>query len=1007
MRARHVPTTARRLRDSLRPRYMHPRFSRAAYPAASRARTHARVLLATTSVAIAALTLAACFDRATAPSPSLAPVPRHDFLGDANWGANNSLASGSYDGTIDRVYGGAPAAAQALGPIVYPTFITANVSGQVRQVPGAVQGSNIVREAWSTNDPYFWGSMGFRSNGSVWWPIGPSAILRVVAPIAPFRNDAGGQPTGDWSHCGWAGYALCWTWAGTAHFDFQRIHVDLTLARNTDSVVAANTAVTFTAGMSQTSFPGNPYPVDMSALAWRWISSDPASTDTVSCNSSSGRTCTKVITSPGAMFATAYVNGEQQQKELHVSLPPLPAPTNKLLLNGNMNHVPAGGGSVTFSASPQRATEDWGVTGWLYVPDSGSAYSPANCPRQSTAKTCVDSITKTGTMRVYGYVPSIPNDSADFRIYVGDDGRLKVQGPTSFDPGAGPVTFAATASGAQSLGISSWVFHPSPIVMTNRIPVSSPGLPTGAVGATPPRVNARAMKAKSATHIGDDHTSGVTAIRHDRATAGLIMSPAHTQSLGQLTPADCGNAGTCTFLPGGPGYVIVSGSVDGEPQIDSLYTQPDFVRLKVTASSSLVSGNTPVTFVASGERDPAAITISGWRFVPDSGTLTAEGDCTYPAASVSCTATLNRSGQMWAIGTINGRTDSASAHVLVRDGAGTTCLATCADTTSPRLIVFCTHIGSSVVRGAAGKCSATVEPQQTFTLVAAHATADTFPTLVRVLNETYTAGQIHDWSGRFVVNTRVYFEAQVVVAGATRNLADSVTFLVMPRPWHDWSFPSPPTVTRHVYQTPHKNYRATPKECDPKCGYHLGYTWFPLPEPAAFRYDSITSGPDSGLVMVRDEIAFQPIQIYMHPSVYVNHPNPALSLPTSLPEYRDAAAWFGRQVGGPTPSDSKSSRYCTDSLIRSSLIPEAERHEGVTLAPNSHVGKTQEGFSTYHPQRRLESTVTTFFDGEYNKFGGVVDWVLHNKDSEWKQLQHQFEDPDYDIIDRTTCALRP
>src|SRR6476620_5554397 len=104
MRGRHVPTMAGRCGIPFRPRYMHHRVSRTASPAVLRARSHARILLATTCVAIAALTLAACFDRTTAPPPSLAPVPRHDFLGDANWGANNSAASGSYNGTIDPVW---------------------------------------------------------------------------------------------------------------------------------------------------------------------------------------------------------------------------------------------------------------------------------------------------------------------------------------------------------------------------------------------------------------------------------------------------------------------------------------------------------------------------------------------------------------------------------------------------------------------------------------------------------------------------------------------------------------------------------------------------------------------------------------------------------------------------------------------------------------------------------------------------------------------------------------
>jgi hypothetical protein len=381
---------------------MHQPVSRAASPAALRARSRARLLLAKTCVTIAALTLAACFDRTTAPPPSLTPVPRHDFLGDANWGANNSAASGSYDGTIDLVYGGAPHAAQALGPFVYPTFITANVSGQVRQVPGAVQGQNIVREAWSTNDPYFWGSMGFHSNGGVWWPIGPSAILRVVAPIAPFRNDAGGQPTGDWSHCGWAGYALCWSWAGAAHFDFQRIHVDLTLARSPDTTVWQGTSATFTAGMGQTNFPGNPYPVDMSALQWRWIS-DSLPSDSVACQSTSGRTCTHVFTSSGTMYTAAYVNGEAQQKTIHVQLK-----VPKLEVTATNRVLATPGDTDTFVAQGNGVTV---VTGWAFSPDSSPSASAStgsvwgNCA--PNVSNCTNFVSQSGTVSVTGTVNGV------------------------------------------------------------------------------------------------------------------------------------------------------------------------------------------------------------------------------------------------------------------------------------------------------------------------------------------------------------------------------------------------------------------------------------------------------------------------------------------------------------------------------------------------------------------------------------------------------------------------
>lgn len=110
----------------------------------SRSRTTGLLL----PVVCAAVALAACFDRVAAPPPQLAPAPRHDFMGDANWGQNNSAQSGSWDGdVIDSVRGGFPNPPQPLGPIIYPTFIRVSVSGLVRQVPRAFPGQNIVRNA--------------------------------------------------------------------------------------------------------------------------------------------------------------------------------------------------------------------------------------------------------------------------------------------------------------------------------------------------------------------------------------------------------------------------------------------------------------------------------------------------------------------------------------------------------------------------------------------------------------------------------------------------------------------------------------------------------------------------------------------------------------------------------------------------------------------------------------------------------------------------------------------
>jgi hypothetical protein len=327
-------------------------------------------------------------------------------MGDPNWGANNSPASGSYSGVVDRVWGGAPSQSP-LGPFPVPTFIRVTVSGTVSQQAGAFPGSNIVRNAYAApNDPGFWGAMGFYSGGGVWYATAAETILRTGhLTISPFRNDAGGQPTGDGNHCGWAGYALCWTWAGSANLQFERIHVDLTLVRSPDSTTWKGTSATFTAGMSQTYFPPNPYPVDLSGLEWRWLSDSAGTADTVACHSASGITCTHVFTTSGTMYGAAYVNGEAQQKSIHVAVQ---VPT--LTLTAEKPTVVAPGESDAFTATGNGPLV---VQGWSFTPDSlggpaptvGVGSSWGSCVPAVSA--CSNMVTHAGTVMVIGTVRGV------------------------------------------------------------------------------------------------------------------------------------------------------------------------------------------------------------------------------------------------------------------------------------------------------------------------------------------------------------------------------------------------------------------------------------------------------------------------------------------------------------------------------------------------------------------------------------------------------------------------
>jgi hypothetical protein len=183
---------------------------------------------------------------------------------------------------------------------------------------------------------YWWGPLGRVDHGAamgvkfgsslgsaIWWPRRPQVDSMNTVDTVKFnggisiyglRADALAQPVGDATHCG-KGYALCWSWTGAGNMTFTRIHVDRTLTQSSADTVWVDSTIVFTADKRVASIAGNT--VDMSDVKWRWVPDDPATQDTVPC-SATGLTCTRAMTYAGTMFVAAYVNGEQQEKSVHL-----------------------------------------------------------------------------------------------------------------------------------------------------------------------------------------------------------------------------------------------------------------------------------------------------------------------------------------------------------------------------------------------------------------------------------------------------------------------------------------------------------------------------------------------------------------------------------------------------------------------------------------------------------------------------------------------------------------
>lgn len=286
---------------------------------------------------VVGLGLVACFDLPTAPQLETHDLTRsNDFTQDPQWGRSSSPNSGSWDGEVDLWDG-----STALGPawsFPYKTIIVVSISGDVMQADGGYTGSGIV---WGplgrSNINGRAGMIGYRlgsaTGSSMIWPIRVVDTVVVQNDMQPVRAAVDGAQPNQYPNpfsCGtynnqtprWA----CYSYPGTAHLEFSRPQVDLTLSPSAaETEVVRGATMTFTAGLSIATIKG--IAVDLSALSWRWIpdmASGDSATANSACTSAVGRSCTMTIETSGTLFVSAYVNGQHQQKSAHVTVNPAP-----------------------------------------------------------------------------------------------------------------------------------------------------------------------------------------------------------------------------------------------------------------------------------------------------------------------------------------------------------------------------------------------------------------------------------------------------------------------------------------------------------------------------------------------------------------------------------------------------------------------------------------------------------------------------------------------------------
>jgi len=175
----------------------------------------------------------------------------------------------------------------------------------------------------------------------------------------------------------------------------------------------------------------------------------------------------------------------------------------------------------------------------------------------------------------------------------------------------------------------------------------------------------------------------------------------------------------------------------------------------------------------------------------------------------------------------------------------------------------------------------------------------------------------------------------VTIAGKIETIRGEGNFAVSPRTWTVYQITNP----THVYDL------VSPMIAAPDSAHQT----YGATDLTKYRTDStsvtvISSGPNRGLAFFMDQVPFDGNTGYicLHPALYP----PSAGHGGSNPDY---ARWYNDQNGQGTGT-------CTAAGM-AILAAEAERHEGVTVATDSHIGVANRELASFRLHERVESLV--------------------------------------------------
>lgn len=248
-----------------------------------------------------------------------------------------------------------------------------------------------------------------------------------------------------------------------------------------------------------------------------------------------------------------------------------------------------------------------------------------------------------------------------------------------------------------------------------------------------------------------------------------------------------------------------------------------------------------------------------------------------------------------------------------------------------------------------------------------------------------TDGDVHatEWKGRMALEGTVTVRAQL----GSQTVTKTARITVEPRTWPDIQIDS----VDHKIEVDPVSMQDYPPNGAAYGRHQLGGL-----NLDSLKVDSVLAGPNTGYVYVKHPVLMLPSKIFVHPALYAGGLLPP-ALGPHTPGYSTWLAWYNDQ-------NHHGSGSC-DAAGVDRFRQNVERHEGVTLAANSHVGVANHFFRDDHTQRRLEKVVSDIDVGNLKFLLVRLFERLTDSQSTYVSKQNAFDTLDTPNVYKISCTL--